>query len=305
MHKSHLFVLTLALVVVVAQGGYVCNQIFKAGLTSFFIRQDSKVSYAEDEAELCHLCTKVTRLAFLYVNERSTRDSWAAVLRDNACVFADKARQNDCKSLTAGIIKSEGDFFKSNTSHFSRDELKLSTKDLSLVLDTKSLGRCKSIGCCPKTDKKGKFVKPECKLPVGTLRKHMQQIKADRDTIDREKRVNDEKKEHLDSKRRSINKHEADLEIREANLKDKIVEVKKHEDELRKYKKLLDNTHLKLMETNHTLILEQKNITATAHLLDLKAKKLTKREAEVTLRENLIEMVKDAHDAAQPMMAPV
>jgi len=305
MHKSHLIVLTLTLLVVVAQGGYVCNQIFKAGLTSFFIRQDSKVSYAEDEAELCHLCTKVVRLAYLYTNEQSTRGRWSAVLRDNACVFTDRARQKDCSSLTEGVIRSETDYFSSNTSHFSRDELKLTTKDLSLILDRKSLGRCKAIKCCPKTDKKGKFVKPACKLPVGTMRKHLQQLKEERDILNREQRVNDEKRDRLDSKRRKINKHEADLEIREANIKDKIVEVKKHEDDLRLYKRHLDATHLQLQATNATLLLKEKVLNATHHKLVLKEKALVKREKEVTLRENLIEMVKDAHDAAQPMMAPV
>ncbi len=72
---------------------FVCTETFKAGLTSFFIQKDSKQAFAEDQSELCEMCAKVMRLAYLYSNDMTTSDRWATALQANACSFVGSARK--------------------------------------------------------------------------------------------------------------------------------------------------------------------------------------------------------------------
>jgi len=145
---------------------FVCTETFKAGLTSFFTTADTKAAFAEDQNELCDLCAKITRLAFLYTNDVQTQAKWAQSLESSACSYVGSARRSDCQKLTGDIVQSQRSFFESKKSKFTSKELKGTTEQLGMIVDSRSYDICREIGCCALVKKrKGKKVLKPCSRP--------------------------------------------------------------------------------------------------------------------------------------------
>jgi len=107
---------------------FVCTETFKAGLTSFFTTADTKAQFAEDQNELCDLCARITRLAYLYTNDVQTQAKWAQSLEASACSYVGSKRRPDCQKLTSEVVQSQRSFFESKKSKFTKKELKGTTE---------------------------------------------------------------------------------------------------------------------------------------------------------------------------------
>jgi len=221
---------------------FVCTETFKAGLTSFFTTADTKAQFAEDQNELCDLCAKVTRLAFLYTNDVQTQAKWAQSLESSACSYVGSARRRDCQKLTSEIVQSQRSFFESKRSKFTHKELKGTTEQLGMLVDSRSYDICREIGCCAVVPKrKGKKVLKPCSRPgdVADVTKDRQALQKDRFYLDKIK-------EELFDQRRLNNAFKAKLDLKEIDLKslaDKIAKdqeiLKKEQDKMREAKEAL------------------------------------------------------------------
>lgn len=194
---------------------FVCTETFKAGLTSFFTQKDTKPAFAEDTAELCEMCAKVVRLAYLYSNDAATGKNWDRALENNACTYVSTARKGDCSAMTKGVIASQRTFFGGKKSKFTRKELKGTTEQLGLVVDKRAYLTCKQVGCCPILPKKSgaKVLKP-CSKPGDRA-----DVSADRDALTKDRFLLDKLREELFAQRRANNAFKAKLDLHEVDLK--------------------------------------------------------------------------------------
>lgn len=222
--------------------GYVCTETFKAGLTSFFTDKDTKPAFAEDQAELCEMCAKVMRLAYLYSNDPQTGKNWANALENNACSYVSKARKADCSSLTKSVVDTQRKFFSGKKSKFTRKELAGTTEQLGLVVDSRSYIACKQVGCCAVVPKKaGPKTLAPCSKPGDRA-----DVAADRDALTRDRFYLDKLREELFAQRRANNKFKAKLDLHEIDLKGR----EKH---LKKEKKVLAEDKTKAQEARAAL----------------------------------------------------
>jgi len=204
---------------------FVCTETFKAGLTSFFIQKDSKTAFAEDQSELCEMCAKVMRLAYLYSNDMTTSNRWATALQSNACTFVGSARKADCDSLTGGVIVSQRKFFDGKKSKFTRGELRGSTEQLGLLVDQRSYHACKQIGCCPVVPAKtGPKVLQPCSKPGDKA-----EVAADRAGLVKDRFLMDQLREQLFIQRRTNNEFKAKLDLHEIDLKSRETKLAKEQ----------------------------------------------------------------------------
>jgi len=222
--------------------GFVCTETFKAGLTSFFTQRDTKAAFAEDQSELCEMCAKVMRLAYLYSNDVQTQDKWETALTDNACRYVSAARRTDCNGLTKGIIASQRSFFASTKGKFSKAELKGTTDQLGLLVDDKSYFQCKAIGCCPVVPKrKGPAVLEPCSKPGDS-----KEVDKDRDALAKDRFYMDAVRDELFAQRRANNKFKAKLDLKETDLVGR-------ETKLKKDREVLQQDQSKLREATEAL----------------------------------------------------
>jgi len=209
---------------------FVCTETFKAGLTSFFTHQDTKVAYAEDQSELCELCAKVARLAYLYSNDVQTADKWANALESNACSFVGSARKSDCLSLTRGVIAAQRSFFDGKKSRFTPSELKGTTEQLGMVVDQRSYRMCKEIGCCRAVPKaSSKAVLSPCSKPGDKS-----EVDRDRSALQKDRFYLDSIRNELFGQRRTNNEVRAKLDLKDIDLKSRESNLKKNRDVLNK-----------------------------------------------------------------------
>jgi len=261
---------------------FVCTETFKAGLTSFFTQKDTKPAFAEDQAELCELCAKVMRLAFLYSNDVGTSAKWTTSLQDNACSFVSTARTADCKALTNGIISAKKKFFNGKKSKFTRKELSGTTEQLGLLVDRRSYHKCKQVGCCPIVPKKkGPTVRKPCSKPGD-----QGEVSADRDALQKDRFYLDSLREQLFRQRRENNEFKAKLDLHEIDLKTR-------EDALKKHKAALKERKAKLAEA--TAALERREDRVKRKEDDEKKLEDYNKKQEKWLKDRL-EIVKDRED---------
>jgi hypothetical protein len=222
--------------------GFVCTETFKAGLTSFFTQRDTKAAFAEDQSELCELCAKVMRLAYLYSNDVQTQDKWETALTDNACRYVSVARRTDCNGLTKGIIASQRSFFTSKQAKFKPAELKGTTNQMELLVDSKSYFQCKAIGCCPVVPKrKGPTVMEPCSKPGDA-----KEVDKDREALSKDRFYMDAVRDELFTQRRQNNKFKAKLDLKETDLEGR-------EKKLKKDREVLQQDQGKLREATEAL----------------------------------------------------
>jgi len=208
---------------------FVCTETFKAGLTSFFTQKDTKTAFAEDTTELCEMCAKVVRLAYLYSNDMTTSATWATALQNNACKFVGSARTADCNALTTALVSSRRKFFDGKKSKFTRGELRGSTEQLGLLVDTRSYKQCKSVGCCPiVTPRVGKASLQPCSKPGDKA-----EVAADRDALVKDRFYMDKLRDELFEQRRDNNKFKAKLHLHEVDLKGREKKLKKQQNVLK------------------------------------------------------------------------
>jgi len=221
---------------------YVCTETFKAGLTSFFTEKDTKTAFAEDTTELCELCAKVMRLAYLYSNDAQTQSKWPNALKSNACSYVSDARKPDCNALTAGIITAKQKFFDGKKSKFTRKELRGTTEQLGMLVDSRSYQGCKQIGCCPVIPKRnGKPVRSPCSKPGDSA-----SVSADRDQLQKDRFYLDKLREQLFVQRRDNNEFKAKLDLHEIDLKTR-------EDKHKKDLKVLAEDQTKIRNAQNAL----------------------------------------------------
>jgi len=209
---------------------FVCTETFKAGLTSFFTQQDTKAAFAEDQSELCEMCAKITRLAFLYSNDVQTMDKWATALESNACNFVGSSRRSDCKALTRGVIAAQRGVFDSKKARFTAKELKGTTEQLGMMVDSRSYNMCKQIGCCrlvPKVSSKP-LLEP-CSKPGDRA-----EVDKDRNSLQKDRFYLDTIRNELFDQRRLNNQVRAKLDLKDTDLKSREKSVKKDREVLKK-----------------------------------------------------------------------
>jgi len=213
-----------------AANQFVCTETFKAGLTSFFTTADTKAQFAEDQNELCDLCAKVTRLAFLYTNDVQTQAKWSQSLEASACSYVGSKRRPDCQKLTTDIIGAQRSFFESKKSKFKAKELKGTTEQLGMLVDSRSYDICRSMGCCSVVPKrKGKKVLKPCSKPGDVA-----DVTKDRENLQRDRFYLDKIKEELFDQRRLNNAFKAKLDLKEIDLHSAQQKLKKDLELLRK-----------------------------------------------------------------------
>jgi len=268
---------------------FVCTETFKASLTSFFVQKDTKPAFAEDTTELCELCAKVMRLAYLYSNDVQTQSKWPAALKDNACSFVSTARKDDCSSLTNAVISAKQKFFDSKKSKFTRTELRGSTEQLALLVDDRSYLACKHIGCCPlkgsapsKAPKNGKSkTLTPCSTPGDRAG-----VAADRASLTKDKFYLDSLREQLFVQRRTNNDFKAKLDLHEIDLKGR-------EDKLKKEKNVLKLDKQKLRDATASLKIRETRVTRREN--DEKEFEAYNKKQEKWLKERA-DIVKDRED---------
>jgi len=222
--------------------GFVCTETFKAGLTSFFTQRDTKAAFAEDQNELCEMCAKVMRLAYLYSNDVQTQDKWDTALTDNACRYVSAARRTDCNGLTKGIISSQRSFFSSKKSRFKKAELKGTTDQLGLLVESNSFFQCKAIGCCPVIPKRtGPAVLSPCSKPGDA-----KEVDKDRESLQKDRFYMDAVRDELFKQRRENNKLKAKLDLKEKDLVGR-------EKKLQKDREVLNDDQSKLRDATEAM----------------------------------------------------
>jgi len=230
-----LWLLTLVGVLLTQQASglrskYVCTETFRAGLTSFFTTADTKAAFAEDQNELCDLCAKVTRLAFLYTNDVQTQSKWAQSLESSACTYVGSARRRDCQKLTGEIVQAQRSFFEGKKSKFTTKELHGTTEQLGMLVDSRSYDMCRDMGCCAIVPKrKGRKVLKPCSRPGDVA-----DVTKDREALQKDRFYLDKIKEELFDQRRLNNAFKAKLDLKEIDIQSRENKLKKDLEVLRK-----------------------------------------------------------------------
>jgi len=231
-----------ALRVTAATKQFICTETFKAGLTSFFTSKDTKAAFAEDTTELCEMCAKVMRLAYLYSNDVQTAGKWEVALKSNACLYVSDERKKDCSALTSGIVTAKQSFFDGKKSKFTRKELRGTTEQLGMLVDSRSYDACKQVGCCPVIPQRnGKPVRSPCSKPGDSA-----SVSADRDQLQKDRFYLDKLREQLFVQRRDNNEFKAKLDLHEIDLKSR-------ETKLKEERKVLGENQSKLKDAQNAL----------------------------------------------------
>jgi hypothetical protein len=261
----------------------VCTETFKAGLTSFFTSKDTAVSFAEDSNELCEMCAKVMRLAFLYANDVQTTATWSAALENSACNFVSDARRADCLSMTKGIITAQRKFFDGKKSKFTRAELKGTTEQLGMMVDARAYGLCRKIACCRAQPK------PRTKAPLTPCSKpgDAKDVQKDREAVQKDRFYLDRVREELFTQRRKNNDFRAKLDLREIDLNSKLKQLKKDQDLLKKEQQKLKEAREALQRREDRVKRREKQEQELKDYNKKKEKWLAKREELVSDREEI------------------
>jgi len=262
---------------------FVCTETFKAGLTSFFIQRDTKAAFAEDQSELCEMCAKVMRLAYLYTNDVQTSEKWASALETNACQYVSPPRRGDCQGLAKGIIASQRSFFSSKQSKFAPADLKGSTEQLGLVVDARSYKQCKAIGCCPVVPKpKGKPLLEPCSKPGDA-----KDVDRDRAALQTDRFALDSVRDQLFAQRRANNEFKAKLDLKEEDLKGRELKLKKNQDILKRDQQKMREAMDALQRRENRVKRREDDERALEMYNKKKEKWLKEREENVKDREDI------------------
>jgi len=120
--------------------------MLKASLSSFFTNLDDKLAVVNDRVELCEMCIRVTKYAYLLTNHPSTNKAseFESAVGSHACSSYHEHREDDCVTLSHSIIN-QPDFANAQ---FTPSELNLSVEDLRTLVVSKADQRCAELSCC-------------------------------------------------------------------------------------------------------------------------------------------------------------
>jgi len=119
--------------------------MLKASLSSFFTNLDDNLAVVNDRVELCEMCIRVTKYAYLLTNHpTSSATDFESSVAGHACAFYHDQREDDCVTMSHAIIH-QSDFANAQ---FTEPELNLSVEDLRTLVVSRSDQRCSELSCC-------------------------------------------------------------------------------------------------------------------------------------------------------------
>jgi len=136
-----------------------CTTMLKASLTSFFTNLNDKLAIVTDRVELCEMCIRVTKYAYLLSNhpsssspssdasadaDSSADSTFQSSVASHACSSYHEHREDDCLTLSHAIVH-QSDYADAQ---FSPAELNLSVEDLRTLIVSKADQRCAELSCC-------------------------------------------------------------------------------------------------------------------------------------------------------------
>jgi len=222
---------------------YVCSEKFRADLTSFFINQNVKSVVAQDEIELCELCGRLIRLAFIYSNDITSQRGWSDALINNGCSYVEDKRSEDCNRMASAITRTHRTYFDSENSKFSEQDWSQDTDDFGLWLETKAFSICKQIDCCNSNSRRAPDIAPV---------KYVDDNGRDRQAIEDDLAMLKKVKEQVlqvrydtQKLRDQVNAKEADIELRETKLKEALDKLASEQNTLKTNEKDLTSRQAK------------------------------------------------------------
>jgi len=241
------------------RGRDVCTPHFTSTLSSFFITKNP-LTMARDELDLCQLCQRVVRLAFLYANLPQTSKNWSPTLLENACTYAQKDRVSDCESLSKAVVDVLGDYFSSSSSKFSGTDLSMSHEDLRNQLEIKSATACNDISCCVPRKRNGK----KDTAPVLQPPQDDDQLRSEIRNLNEQRLTLQQQKLALDSVRaetkKVIDREEERLKQKDASLTHRANQIKSEMELLNKRKENFTIIEAKMKSKQKDLDLWQKEL---------------------------------------------
>jgi len=119
--------------------------MLKASLTSFFTNLDDQLAVSNDRVELCEMCIRVSKYAYLLTNHPSTSaHDFETAVASHACSAYHERREDDCITLSHATVRAS-DYANAQ---FTPAELNLSVEDLRTLVVSKSDQRCSEMSCC-------------------------------------------------------------------------------------------------------------------------------------------------------------
>mmetsp|Transcript_12403 Transcript_12403/g.22539 ORF Transcript_12403/g.22539 Transcript_12403/m.22539 type:complete len:420 (-) Transcript_12403:132-1391(-) len=209
----------------------VCSSSMKAQFKSLF-QIDTTQQAAQDISEMCSMCARLGRLSFLLRNDQRSTDTWEMAVRKGACEFVTDDRDHDCQLLLEEFLDGTRNWFTAN-GNLSTTEAQLSADQLGVVLNTKSLGLCKSVSCCPSDSE----APPRLWSPApGSSETIKSALNKDLAAFRQEKTSLDNTEVVLSQRRRQLNMLRDKLTIWRADLKDEAVKLAAEKQAFEEYK---------------------------------------------------------------------
>jgi len=262
---------------------YVCTESFRADLKSFYINQNTKAIVSQYDIELCELCGRLIRLAYVYSNDITSQRTWPDALNNNACVYVEQKRSADCNKMLSEIIRTQKSYFDSSDSKFTDSDWSQDTDGFGLILDTKSFSICKQIACCPSNTRKAPPIAPV---------KYVDDNARDRQSIEDDLNMVKQLKEQVlqvrydtQKLKDQISTKEADLVSREKKLKDGQTQLTADQTTLKTNEKDLTARQAKEAQVESDFQASMKLREATD---DQRESRIAKVEAQLTTRETTL-----------------
>jgi len=262
---------------------YVCSEAFRADLTSFYINQNSKSVVSQDDIELCELCGRIVRLAYVYSNDITSQHGWSDALNNNACGYVEEKRSEDCSRMVMEISRTQRSYFDGSDSRFSEADWGKDTDEFGLLLDTKAFSICKQISCCSSNSRRSPAITPV---------KYVDDNARDRQSIEDDLAMLKKVKEQVLQVRYDTQKlkdqiwaKEADLVTREKKLQDAQNQLTTDQNTLKTSQKDLTARQTKQTQVEADFQAQAKIREATD---DAREQRIAKVEADLSTRESTV-----------------
>jgi len=215
------------------------------------VNQNSPLVWAEDENDLCELCSKITRLAYLYSNLQSAHSEWEGTLVEHACQYVNELRAKDCSKLTNAIIENKREYFTGSDAKFSREELEMTRDALRNILQDRAGVLCHDIGCCAKTPSGNSqlpllpvdHLEPEIRSDVENANNERLAVQQEKETLDKlrsdvdfQQKSFQETKDHVEQLQASFDQQRSELKTKSEQLAVEEERVKGEKDKVEKQK---------------------------------------------------------------------
>jgi len=220
----------------------------------------------QDDIELCELCGRIVRLAYVYSNDITGQHGWSDALNNNACGYVEEKRSEDCSRMVFEISRSQRSYFDGPASKFSESDWSKETDEFGLLLDLKAFSICKQIACCSSNSRRSPAITPV---------KYVDDNARDRQAIEDDLAMLKKIKEQVLQVRYDTQKLKDQVTAKEADL-------------VTREKKLLDGQN-QLASDQNTLKTNQKDLTS-------RQGKQTQVEADFESQAKIREATDDARE---------